>query len=314
MNEVRPVAEVMAELVAEFEARSSGWTGSPESDVVRSPAGTVEPGRGRSSRCDRCHRRRRRLLQSEVEEALAPAVPRAECAPGSRPETDIQGRVPASGLRAGRVDRGYRCNAGPVAHLGKSGGFKVAPLRRRQGPDLRVLRQHAGLPARRPLQPERTGLGVVVLAMDNPKKPRQTANAHHAGDAEPARVAAAEQEARPARRDPRHRATYPGILDVYDVRPTAGTRSCCRARRAACSGTRAASPRTDGPTGPPARGGTLVAIDLADPAPPLIVVPARRELPRAALLGRRRHHVRRQHRPARPGADPRRGPASTSST
>src|SRR5688500_16003552 len=52
-------------------------------------------------------------------------VPRAECGPGSRPETDIQGRVPARDYTSGRVDAGYRCNARALAHRGTSGGFKV---------------------------------------------------------------------------------------------------------------------------------------------------------------------------------------------
>ncbi|UUZ59248.1 hypothetical protein [Nocardioides sp. B-3] len=40
-------------------------------------------------------------------------VPRAECGKGSRPETDIRGRVPAIDYASGRVDRGYRCKRAP---------------------------------------------------------------------------------------------------------------------------------------------------------------------------------------------------------
>jgi len=45
-------------------------------------------------------------------------VPRADCGKGSRPETDIQGRVPARDYTSGRVDEGYRCNARALAHRG----------------------------------------------------------------------------------------------------------------------------------------------------------------------------------------------------
>jgi hypothetical protein len=42
---------------------------------------------------------------AEGEPSLA-AVPRAECGPGSRPETSIQGRVPAKDYETGRARRG----------------------------------------------------------------------------------------------------------------------------------------------------------------------------------------------------------------
>src|SRR4051812_49097258 len=48
------------------------------------------------------------------------AVPRAQCGPGSKPEPDIQGRVPA-----GSAPGGLWCNVTLVSHHGESGGFKV---------------------------------------------------------------------------------------------------------------------------------------------------------------------------------------------
>jgi hypothetical protein len=52
-------------------------------------------------------------------------VPQGECGPGSRPETDLQGRVPAADYASGRVLEGYTCNAERVANLGQAGGYKV---------------------------------------------------------------------------------------------------------------------------------------------------------------------------------------------
>ena len=59
------------------------------------------------------------------DEPTLAAVPEARCGPGSRPETDIQGRVPKRDYDSGRAAKGYTCNARKVAHHGSSGGFKV---------------------------------------------------------------------------------------------------------------------------------------------------------------------------------------------
>ena len=59
-----------------------------------------------------------------TEPSLAP-VPRARCGPGSKPETDIQGRAPRRDYDSGRVKQGYTCNARLVDHQGHSGGFKT---------------------------------------------------------------------------------------------------------------------------------------------------------------------------------------------
>ena len=61
------------------------------------------------------------------------AVPRADCGPGSRPETSIQGRVPLADYKSGRAERGYLCNTRQVAHQGSSGGFKTLRYTDRKG-------------------------------------------------------------------------------------------------------------------------------------------------------------------------------------
>src|SRR3954451_19587299 len=52
-------------------------------------------------------------------------TPRADCGPGSRPEPDMQGRVPASEVSSGAALEGYRCNLEEVGHFGESAGYKV---------------------------------------------------------------------------------------------------------------------------------------------------------------------------------------------
>src|ERR687891_469503 len=54
-----------------------------------------------------------------------PPTPRAECGSGSNPEPDIQGRVPADAVAAGKADEGFTCNIELLGHEGRSGGFKV---------------------------------------------------------------------------------------------------------------------------------------------------------------------------------------------
>jgi hypothetical protein len=60
------------------------------------------------------------------------ATPQGRCGPGSRPETDIQGRVPLSDHESGRAAKGYTCNTELVGSfessrnpVGSIGGFKV---------------------------------------------------------------------------------------------------------------------------------------------------------------------------------------------
>lgn len=51
------------------------------------------------------------LMAAEAEEASSPPsqVPRAECGPGSLPETGLQGQVPRTDRDSGRTAEGYRC-------------------------------------------------------------------------------------------------------------------------------------------------------------------------------------------------------------
>ena len=58
-------------------------------------------------------------------------TPQGACGPGSNPETDLQGRVPAEDHASGRAAEGYWCNAELVGSItdglpiGTEGGFKV---------------------------------------------------------------------------------------------------------------------------------------------------------------------------------------------
>lgn len=53
-------------------------------------------------------------------------VPRAECGPGSRPETGLQGQVPLADRESGRSADGYTCNLDLVGRYGPADGFEGA--------------------------------------------------------------------------------------------------------------------------------------------------------------------------------------------
>jgi hypothetical protein len=53
-------------------------------------------------------------------------VPRAECRPGSRPETGLQGQVPLADRDSGRSALGYDCNLDVVGRYGPAEGFEGA--------------------------------------------------------------------------------------------------------------------------------------------------------------------------------------------
>src|SRR5437667_1660152 len=52
-------------------------------------------------------------------------TPRAQCGPGSHPETGAQGRVSAADEASGRAAKGYTCNTELIGHFGETGGYRV---------------------------------------------------------------------------------------------------------------------------------------------------------------------------------------------
>ena len=194
-------------------------------------------------------------------------VPRADCGKGSRPETDIQGRVPASDYASGRVDRGYRCNARAVARHGRSGGFKVLRYRDSKGQTCAFYDSTLVFP-RDAIYNAASGLGVVVLAMDNPKRPRQTTTLTSPAMLSPHESLVLNKKRGLLAATLGTALTYPGILDVYDIETD------CRHPRLLSSTPSAGLGHESGfaPDGmtfwAASTIGTLVAVDLADPRAP----------------------------------------------
>ena len=99
------------------------------------------------------------------------ATPQAECGPHARPETGVQGRVPAADYASGRAARGYLCNTRLLGHQGHTGGFKVQRYTDMQGHTCAYYDSTRVFPTDVFEQSE-SGLGVIVLNMDDPRRPR----------------------------------------------------------------------------------------------------------------------------------------------
>jgi hypothetical protein len=205
---------------------------------------------------------------AESEPSLA-AVPRADCGPGSRPETSIQGRVPARDYETGRAQKGYTCNTRKVGHFGGSGGFKVLRYVDRSGRVCAFYDSTLLSPIDVPYNVGREGTGVVVLDMSDPRRPKQTANL-----VTPAMQSPHESLLLNKRRgllvavlgNP---ATNVGVIDVYDLKDD------CRSPRLLSSTPSGVLGHESGfaPDGKTfyvssTGGQTLVAVDLTDPRAP----------------------------------------------
>jgi len=199
-------------------------------------------------------------------------VPEARCGPGSRPETDLQGRVPRADYESGRAAKGYTCNTREIGHSGKSGGFKT----------LRYVDEHGnvcGYYDSDPIMPRdvlggavEDGLGVVALDMNDPSRPRRTANL-----ITPAMLAPHESLLVHRKRGlligvMGNLATAPGVVDIYDISEDCRHPRLLSTTPSALFGHESGlSPdgRTFWSAG--AASNTLVAVDITDPTAPRTV-------------------------------------------
>jgi hypothetical protein len=137
-------------------------------------------------------------------------VPRAECRTSDRPETDVQGRVPAGN------PEGFTCNTSLVGHHGSSGGYKALRFTDKAGHECAYYDTTLLFPTNAQTLSERP-TGVAVLDMADPANPRQTASL-----LTPAMQTPHESLLLNERRGLLAAVTgnpiaYPGIVDVYDL-------------------------------------------------------------------------------------------------
>jgi hypothetical protein len=139
------------------------------------------------------------------------ATPLARCDADSRPQPDIDGRVPA-----GSAKDGLWCNVELVSHQGTSGGFKVFRYVDTQG-NVCAFYDTALLFPLNALKLGGNSLGVAVLDMSDPAHPVQTdtlrqlpmLSPHESLNLNPRRGLLAAVLGNPA--------TYPGLVSIYDV-------------------------------------------------------------------------------------------------
>ena len=201
-------------------------------------------------------------------------TPQLPCGDGSAPETDIQGRVPASDHASGRAAEGYRCNTELVGSItgdapGTQGGFKVERYVDATG------RECAYYDTTLLLGTDLFdgGVGVDVLDMTDPTAPVKTASLTTPAMLSPHESMLVSQERGLLMATLGNPAVNVGILDIYDISED------CRDPQLLSSGPAGIMGHESGlaPDGmtfysaSPATQ-TLFAVDISDPTLPVPIV------------------------------------------
>ncbi len=157
-------------------------------------------------------------VQQAIEPRLAPS-PEAACGPGSKPETALQGQVPAADHASGRAAEGYTCNAQLVGKYtkpnpqGTVAGFKVE----RYVDDSGRQCAYYDTTLLAPTSLIDVEAGVNVLDMSDPANPVLTDKLVTPAMLSPHESLVVSQERGVLAAVLGNPAFYPGILDVYDI-------------------------------------------------------------------------------------------------
>ncbi|MBV8162436.1 MAG: hypothetical protein JO265_16075 [Acidimicrobiia bacterium] len=143
-------------------------------------------------------------------------TPRAQCGPGSKPETAEQGRVPAADFHNGRAAQGYTCNLELIGRQGGNAGFRVYRYVDSAGHECGFYDSGPLFPFQLLLTPGKTP-GVMVLDMSDPTHPKLTDTL-----TTPAMISPHESLSLNVKRgllaaDMGNALTLPGWVDIYDV-------------------------------------------------------------------------------------------------
>lgn len=155
-------------------------------------------------------------VEAQEQQQEAQAAPRAECGPGSQPETDLQGRVTAADYELGHD---FSCNVEVLGHIGAAGGFKVFRYVDEQDQECAFYDSTLLFPTDvfDNLNAGQEPGGVFVLDMSDPKNPT-----HVTALVTPAMLSPHESLVLNEKRGllaavMGNPTTYPGIIDLYDV-------------------------------------------------------------------------------------------------
>ena len=145
-------------------------------------------------------------------------TPKAQCGPGSKPETAAQGRVPATDFKNGRAAQGYTCNLQLIGRDGSNAGFRVYRYIDTAGHECAFYDSGPMLPFQVFLSSPGHTAGVFVLDMSDPTHPEHTDTL-----TTPAMISPHESLNLNMRRgllaaDMGNALTLPGWVDIYDVK------------------------------------------------------------------------------------------------
>ena len=140
----------------------------------------------------------------------AAATPRAACGPGSREETDIQGRVPAGS------DQGFICNMTQVGRVASTGGFKTLRFKDKAGRECAYYDTALLFPLNA-TSISQGMTGVAVLDMSDPSKPVRTTTLSTPAMQTPHESVNLNQKRGLLAAVTGNPAFYPGVVDIYDL-------------------------------------------------------------------------------------------------
>jgi hypothetical protein len=203
-----------------------------------------------------------------------PATPKADCGPGSKPETGLQGRVSPEDHASGRAAGGFRCNMEMIGEyrtsnaIGTVGGFKVERYVDAAGHDCAYYDTTLLYPT------NYTDLeaGVNVVDMSDPEKPTVTARMVTGAMQTPHESLVVSQKRGLVAAVAGNPATNAGIIDIYDISEDCRTPELKSSTPMGLLGHESGiSP--DGNTFYSASPGTrtLVAVDISNPTLPVPV-------------------------------------------
>ena len=202
-------------------------------------------------------------------DAARAATPQGRCqGPDDRLESGRQGRVPLEEYASGRYAEGYQCNTVQVAHQGVAGGFKVQRYTDEQGQTCAFYDSTLLFP-RDVLFSAAEGRGVIVLDMDDPSRPRKTAQLTSPAMESPHESLLVNKKRGLLAAVLGNPSTNIGIVDLYDVSEDCRQPVLLSSEQDASYGHESGFAR-DGRTFwiASAGGETLTAVDLTDPTDP----------------------------------------------
>jgi hypothetical protein len=147
---------------------------------------------------------------------IVPATPRADCGPGSNPETGMQGRVSPEDVASGRAAKGLTCNTELVGHFGNSAGFRVHRYVDGAGHECAYYDSTALFPTAVPFQGANLA-GVYVLDVSDPTHPVKTDNLMTPAMLSPHESLSINYARGLLAADMGGPITNPGFVDIYDL-------------------------------------------------------------------------------------------------